>query len=110
MENVIEVRNLVKKFGDFTAVNNISFDVQKGEIFGFLGAMGNRYNPRRKSLAVFLSLLFQKSIVFLIVFASHVANSCEFENNLGIFPTAKRQKHIRATEKIEFGIIARKCL
>lgn len=40
MENVIEVRNLVKKFGDFTAVNNISFDVQKGEIFGFLGANG----------------------------------------------------------------------
>ena len=38
--NVIEVRNLVKKFGDFTAVNNISFDVRKGEIFGFLGANG----------------------------------------------------------------------
>ena len=38
--NVIEVKNLVKKFGDFTAVNNISFDVRKGEIFGFLGANG----------------------------------------------------------------------
>ncbi|HEY9222190.1 MAG TPA: ABC transporter ATP-binding protein [Lutibacter sp.] len=38
--NVIEVENLTKKFGDFTAVNSITFDVKKGEIFGFLGANG----------------------------------------------------------------------
>jgi ABC-2 type transport system ATP-binding protein len=38
--NVIEVENLTKKFGDFTAVNSISFEVKKGEIFGFLGANG----------------------------------------------------------------------
>lgn len=39
-QNIIEVRDLVKKFGSFTAVNNISFEVKKGEIFGFLGANG----------------------------------------------------------------------
>lgn len=37
---VINVENLTKKFGDFTAVDNISFQVNKGEIFGFLGANG----------------------------------------------------------------------
>ena len=37
---VISVRNLTKRFGDFTAVDSISFDVSKGEIFGFLGANG----------------------------------------------------------------------
>lgn len=39
-KNVIQVKNLTKKFGDFIAVNEISFEVKKGEIFGFLGANG----------------------------------------------------------------------
>ena len=38
--NVIQVENLSKLFGDFAAVNNISFHVKPGEIFGFLGANG----------------------------------------------------------------------
>ena len=37
---MIHVSNLVKQFGDFTAVNNISFEVAKGEIFAFLGPNG----------------------------------------------------------------------
>lgn len=39
-ENVIEVEHLVKAFGHFHAVDDISFSVKKGEIFGFLGANG----------------------------------------------------------------------
>ncbi len=39
--NSISVTNLEKKFGDFTAVNKITFSVKKGEIFGFLGANGS---------------------------------------------------------------------
>jgi len=39
-ENIIVVKNLVKKFGDFVANDNLSFEVKKGEIFGFLGANG----------------------------------------------------------------------
>ena len=38
--NAIEVNNLTKKFGDFTAVDNVNFTVKQGEIFGFLGANG----------------------------------------------------------------------
>jgi ABC-2 type transport system ATP-binding protein len=37
----ILVKDLIKKFGDFTAVNQISFEVKKGEIFGFLGPNGS---------------------------------------------------------------------
>lgn len=40
MENVIQAEKLTKKFGDFTAVDAISFEVHRGEIFGFLGANG----------------------------------------------------------------------
>ena len=39
-ENVIEVEHLVKAFGTFRAVDDISFTVKRGEIFGFLGANG----------------------------------------------------------------------
>lgn len=39
-ETIITVKNLYKKFGAFVANNNISFEVYKGEIFGFLGANG----------------------------------------------------------------------
>jgi ABC-2 type transport system ATP-binding protein len=37
---VIRTDKLTKRFGDFVAVNEISFEVHKGEIFGFLGANG----------------------------------------------------------------------
>jgi len=39
-ENVIEVRDLVRKFGSFTAVDHISFKVRRGEIYGLLGPNG----------------------------------------------------------------------
>ena len=40
MGDVIIVKDLTKRFGHFVAVDNISFNVKKGEIFGFLGANG----------------------------------------------------------------------
>lgn len=40
MENIIEIKNLTKKYGALVAVNNISFEVYKGEVFGLLGENG----------------------------------------------------------------------
>jgi len=40
VDKIIEVNNLVKKFGSFVANDNLTFHVEKGEIFGFLGANG----------------------------------------------------------------------
>lgn len=40
MKNILEVRNLVKNYGKYTAVDGISFDVPKGKVIGFLGPNG----------------------------------------------------------------------
>ena len=37
---MIEVKNVVKKYGDFTAVENINFNIKEGEIVGLLGPNG----------------------------------------------------------------------
>lgn len=55
MESVIEVNKLTKRFGDFTAVDSISFTVRKGEIFGFLGPNGAGKSTTIKMLATLLN-------------------------------------------------------
>lgn len=55
MENIIKVKNLIKKFKDFTAVDNISFNVKKGEIFAFLGPNGAGKTTTIKMLTTLLS-------------------------------------------------------
>ncbi len=54
-EVAIQTKKLTKKFGDFTAVNQISFEVQRGEIFGFLGANGAGKTTAIKMLTGLLS-------------------------------------------------------
>lgn len=51
---MITVQNLVKKFGDFTAVDSISFDVKEGEIFAFLGPNGAGKTTTIKMLTTLL--------------------------------------------------------
>lgn len=53
--NIIEVTRLTKKFKDFTAVDDISFDVKKGEIFAFLGPNGAGKSTTIKMLTTLLS-------------------------------------------------------
>ncbi len=53
-ESVIKAQNVVKRFGDITAVNNISFDVKKGEIFAFLGPNGAGKSTTIKMLTTML--------------------------------------------------------
>ena len=40
MTAILEVENLVKKYGDFEAVKGVSFSVEEGEVFGLLGPNG----------------------------------------------------------------------
>jgi ABC-2 type transport system ATP-binding protein len=54
MSSIIEVKHLVKKFGDLAAVDDISFDVAKGEIFAFLGPNGAGKTTTIKMLTTLL--------------------------------------------------------
>lgn len=55
MDLAIDVKNLTKKFGNFTAVDNINFEVQKGEIFAFLGPNGAGKTTTIKMLTTLLT-------------------------------------------------------
>ena len=52
--DIINTNNLTKKFDDFIAVNNVSFSVKKGEIFGFLGPNGAGKTTTIKMLTTLL--------------------------------------------------------
>ncbi len=54
MDNIIEVKNLVKKFGDFTAVSDTTFNVKRGEVFAFLGPNGAGKSTTIKMLTTLL--------------------------------------------------------
>ena len=55
MAAIIEARDLVKRFGDFTAVDHISFAVPEGVIFGFLGPNGAGKTTAMKMLTTVLT-------------------------------------------------------
>lgn len=52
--DIIQVKNLVKRYGDFVAVDNVSFDVQDGEVFAFLGPNGAGKSTTIKMLTTIL--------------------------------------------------------
>lgn len=62
--NVIEVRNITKKYKDVLAVKNISFDVKKGEIFGFLGPNGAGKTTTIRTLLGFLKPNHGEAFIF----------------------------------------------
>ena len=69
-EKIIEVKNLVKRFGHFTANDNLTFDVYKGEIFGFLGANGAGKTTAMKILCGIIKAYFRRSELPVLMFTS----------------------------------------
>lgn len=60
----IEAKNLTKQFGDFTAIDNINFSVQRGEIFGFLGSNGCGKTTAMKMLTGLLPATSGEALLF----------------------------------------------
>lgn len=58
MENTIEIRNVTKKFGDFVAVNDLTLNVPKGSIYGFIGPNGS---GKTTTLRMLMNIIYQDS-------------------------------------------------
>jgi ABC-2 type transport system ATP-binding protein len=81
----IDVRNIGKKFGDFTAVNGISFQVEAGEIFGLLGPNG----AGKSTLIRMLTTLFPPTSGTAIVHGYDVvAQADSVRHSIGVIPQA----------------------
>ena len=83
--NAIEVRNIVKTFGDFTAVKGITFDVEQGEIFGLLGPNG----AGKSTLIRMLVTLLVPTAGTAIVNGFDVVKSADgVRHSIGVIPQA----------------------
>ncbi len=78
---IITVSNLVKKYGDFTAVDNISFNVKQGEIFGILGPNGA---GKTTTLEMMETLQAQTSGHILIDGIDTLAHPWEVKSRIGV--------------------------
>src|ERR1035437_7887230 len=98
--NIIDVKNLVKKFGNFTAVDNISFDVKKGGIFAFLGPNGAGKTTTIKMLT---TLLHPTSGTLVLNGHNPVTESNEVRRAFGIvFQDPSLDDELTAWENMEF--------
>jgi len=83
--NAIEVRGLTKKFGDFTAVDDVSFEVRRGEIFGLLGPNG----AGKSTLIRMLTTLLKPTSGSALVGGFDVVSSAnDVRRMIGVIPQA----------------------
>ncbi len=100
MNNIIEVKNLSKKFGEFTAVDNISFSVAKGEIFAFVGPNGAGKTTTIKMLT---TLLHPTSGVIRLNGYDPTVDPHEVRRSFGIvFQDPSLDDELTAYENMEF--------
>lgn len=100
---MITVTNLTKKFGDFIAVDNISFDVAKGEIFAFLGPNGAGKSTTIKMLT---TLLHQTSGTIDINGFDPKKNQHEVRKSFGIvFQDPSLDDELTAYENMQFHAV-----
>ncbi|HLB72103.1 MAG TPA: ATP-binding cassette domain-containing protein [Candidatus Methanoperedens sp.] len=102
----IQVRDLTKKFGDFTAVDNISFSIKRGEIFAFLGPNGAGKTTTIKMLT---TLLHPTSGTMLVNGYDPMKDQDAVRRSFGIvFQDQSLDEELTAYENMEFhGVLYR---
>ncbi len=100
---IIEVKNLTRKFGDLTAVDNISFSVKKGEVFAFLGPNGAGKTTTIKMLT---TLLQPSSGEIFLSGHNVIENPSETRRSFGIvFQDPSLDNELTAYENLQFHAI-----
>jgi ABC-2 type transport system ATP-binding protein len=98
--NIIEVKNLVKRFGDITAVDSVSFNVEEGEIFAFLGPNGA---GKTTTIKMFTTLLQSTSGKILIDGFDPEIDPDDVRRSFGIiFQDPSLDDELTAFENLEF--------
>jgi len=98
--SIIRVENLVKRFGNITAVNDISFEVEGGMIFGFLGPNGA---GKTTTINILCTLLAPTSGRAFIAGHDCMKESAEVRNAIGIvFQDTTLDRDLTATENLIF--------
>ena len=99
-KRIIEVEKLTKKFGSFTAVDNISFNVNKGEIFAFLGPNGA---GKTTTIRMLTTLLHPTSGKITIYGFNPVFEKAKTRKSFGIvFQYTSLDNELTAKENMEF--------
>ncbi|PWU22940.1 multidrug ABC transporter ATP-binding protein [Candidatus Cerribacteria bacterium 'Amazon FNV 2010 28 9'] len=103
MDSSIRVQSLIKKFGDFTAVNNISFEVNQGEIFAFLGPNGAGKTTTIKMLT---TLLRPTSGTLLLMGTNPTKDQDSARKSFGIvFQDPSLDEELTAYENLHFHAV-----
>jgi ABC-2 type transport system ATP-binding protein len=103
MENIIEVTNITKQFKSITAVNNVSFNVKKGEIFGFLGPNGAGKTTTIKMLT---TLLNPTNGTIIVNGFNAVTNQHDTRKSFGIvFQDPSLEDELTAYENMQFHAV-----
>lgn len=99
-DNIIEVENLVKKFGNFTANDNLTFTVKKSEIFGFLGANGA---GKTTAIKILCGILFPTSGNVIVAGFDIYKERNKIKQNIGYMSQGfSLYEDLTVTENIEF--------
>jgi ABC-2 type transport system ATP-binding protein len=103
VENIIEVKNLVKKFGKFVAVDDVSFNVEKGEVFAFLGPNGA---GKTTTIKILTTLLHPTSGEVKVNGFSPVTQQNDVRHSFGIvFQDSSLDDELTALENMEFHAV-----
>jgi len=100
LDNIVEVKNLIKKFGDFAAISGASFSVKRGQIFGFLGPNGA---GKTTIIRILTTLLKRTSGEVLINGKDPQTSANDVRRSFGIvFQDASLDEDLTAKENMEF--------